>query len=293
MIRALATALVATSVVAMPVQAAVTLAGTDKFQSIQIFNRSGAHATSDTTRNTPLRDDVKTVETNTLPSSAISLSTQISTSDASGDTTASASATGSATAAFESAAKGTITFAGTFASDVSGTQKAFGESFTENHFIYLFSSDQDATFTIDYLLSGPVCACFKNNFQFFDRTEYSPDSGLLRWMGGTDLADRVSAQVRAGHIYELKIDRSDSPGRNEIPYQAGAGSTRFSNSSVFSFAISTASAVPEPTSWALMICGFGLTGAALRLRRRTALRPPEGQVAPAPLEAQVSLAPAT
>ena len=28
--------------------------------------------------------------------------------------------------------------------------------------------------------------------------------------------------------------------------------------------------VPEPTSWALMIAGFGLTGAALRRRRRTA-----------------------
>ena len=32
----------------------------------------------------------------------------------------------------------------------------------------------------------------------------------------------------------------------------------------------TIAAVPEPTSWAMLIAGFGLTGAAMR-RRRTAL----------------------
>jgi hypothetical protein len=26
--------------------------------------------------------------------------------------------------------------------------------------------------------------------------------------------------------------------------------------------------VPEPASWALMICGFGFAGAAIRLRRK-------------------------
>jgi len=38
----------------------------------------------------------------------------------------------------------------------------------------------------------------------------------------------------------------------------------------FTFTVGAPPAVPEPASWALMIAGFGLTGAALRARRRSA-----------------------
>jgi hypothetical protein len=36
--------------------------------------------------------------------------------------------------------------------------------------------------------------------------------------------------------------------------------------------ISAAAAVPEPTTWGLMIAGFGLAGAALRSRKRSTLQ---------------------
>ncbi|MGZ3376624.1 MAG: PEPxxWA-CTERM sorting domain-containing protein, partial [Phenylobacterium sp.] len=39
----------------------------------------------------------------------------------------------------------------------------------------------------------------------------------------------------------------------------------------FAFSVAGGGAVPEPASWALMIGGFGLAGAALRRRRQVAL----------------------
>lgn len=49
-------------------------------------------------------------------------------------------------------------------------------------------------------------------------------------------------------------------------YLAGANSQSYSGS------ISTLAAVPEAATWAMMVGGFGLTGAALRRRRRQAAR---------------------
>jgi hypothetical protein len=40
----------------------------------------------------------------------------------------------------------------------------------------------------------------------------------------------------------------------------------------YSFSITQLSATPEPATWATMILGFGLAGAALRMRRRAVLR---------------------
>jgi hypothetical protein len=59
---------------------------------------------------------------------------------------------------------------------------------------------------------------------------------------------------------ELRLQVQSSAGNafNPTGYEAGAYD-----------AFTTAGAVPEPANWALMIAGFGLTGAAMRRRRST------------------------
>jgi hypothetical protein len=52
------------------------------------------------------------------------------------------------------------------------------------------------------------------------------------------------------------------------------GGLRFiANGVAFEFDSIAAGAVPEPSSWALLIAGFGLTGAAVRRQRRLAVSP--------------------
>jgi hypothetical protein len=63
---------------------------------------------------------------------------------------------------------------------------------------------------------------------------------------------------------ELRLQVQPSGGAvfNPSAYEAGAYDA---------FSIGTAGAVPEPASWAMLIAGFGLTGAAMRRRRSTAV----------------------
>lgn len=85
----------------------------------------------------------------------------------------------------------------------------------------------------------------------------------LSWLDGGSLTDAatgaavcgVTSQSTSGFNYLAGIASSDCPVGGGGDDGGGGGST----------------SVPEPAAWALMIAGFGLTGAALR--RRASLRP--------------------
>ncbi len=69
--------------------------------------------------------------------------------------------------------------------------------------------------------------------------------------------------VNSRGIFELRtlFGQAVSPGTSTLVIQGAAGA-------LGTYTGSLAYAVPEPAMWALMILGFGVTGAALRTRRR-------------------------
>ena len=69
--------------------------------------------------------------------------------------------------------------------------------------------------------------------------------GALSFVGFTDVGKSISS---------VRLIASNALGADAI----GVDDVRFQN---------IAAAVPEPASWALMIAGFGATGAAMRRRR--------------------------
>ncbi|WP_394761018.1 PEPxxWA-CTERM sorting domain-containing protein [Phenylobacterium sp.] len=74
----------------------------------------------------------------------------------------------------------------------------------------------------------------------------------------TDLDNKPLGQ---GPVLELNI-----AGIQSVTFSGTSGTVGFDNFE-FNTVRPTGAAVPEPAAWALMIAGFGLTGAALRRRR--------------------------
>lgn len=81
-----------------------------------------------------------------------------------------------------------------------------------------------------------------------------------------DVTSYVNAALSAGQFFAARFEVNTPPG-DLTGYRGG----NFLTPSV-TFTQGTAG-VPEPTSWALMISGFGLAGAALRRRRAPGARP--------------------
>ena len=93
--------------------------------------------------------------------------------------------------------------------------------------------------------------------------------------------------ISANHTYYLVFKATNLnygiAGSVSNPYSRGAAyaNAGFSNLPVYDFTFRTyaddsfvppVQGVPEPAAWALMIAGFGLSGAALRRRRATVVR---------------------
>ncbi len=102
--------------------------------------------------------------------------------------------------------------------------------------------------------------------------------GLLA--GSVDSYNRLRLTFADGTFEDY--DGSASAGANAyFTFTRGAGDSRIasvtlaSDTNSFEFDNVAMGAVPEPTTWAMMILGFGVIGAAIRRRRTTvaALRP--------------------
>jgi len=75
--------------------------------------------------------------------------------------------------------------------------------------------------------------------------------------------------------FQVYINSADADNLTGIgPFIGRFDTLYFSIANAALFQVSVASpAVPEPASWALMISGFAISGAAIRRKRRTAFRP--------------------
>lgn len=180
---------------------------------------------------------------------------------------AAASAESRMTINFADAANATISFRGgseASATGVDGSAFAGGGQF----FTYYFTALADATLDLTYAFSGPVLGCCGNRIEL-----QSFETGFL--FGETiydrNIAGTLAGALTAGQSYRLMVSK------NEYFYDAaavrGVGSMSKSFDDVIRFSITDPNAVPavpEPTSWLLMMLGFGMIGAAMR--RRSTIR---------------------
>lgn len=91
-------------------------------------------------------------------------------------------------------------------------------------------------------------------------TVFASSVGAVGDQGHTSWARFTSGELAAGdYVFEAGVRNIDDP---DAAYSSQL------------LVDGVAIAVPEPGAWALMLLGFGATGAALRLRRRVALSAP-------------------
>lgn len=119
---------------------------------------------------------------------------------------------------------------------------------------YTFVADRDGNFHMDYALK-PLSETF--GLVTYDILSNGQVVAALDGLGG----GQVDVALTAGDTYTFAIANHDNLYRT-----AALGTYVGGVSSGFSFKI-TESAVPEPATWALMVSGFGLVGAALRRRK--------------------------
>ncbi len=101
--------------------------------------------------------------------------------------------------------------------------------------------------------------------------------------GGLTISDRIEAEFTALRALHLPLVSSDTPyavtfdkdftSRTSFTYSrqdTSTGQTMVTSGALNAtdFSITPSAAVPEPASWALLLTGFALTGAALRSRRK-------------------------
>lgn len=181
-----------------------------------------------------------------------------------------AGSTGTITAAFTPNAPGPVNSVETAATD------PFGGRFATSGTQYLLT---DSSFTLDF--SVPVAA-----FGFYG-TDFGDFNGvvtiaLLRADGSETLLTPVDARQDNGGLLFFGVIDADDPfvGVRFSAAQVGGGAT----TDLFGFddltvadagqlAGDPVTGVPEPASWAMLIGGFGMVGAALRRRRRARLSP--------------------
>lgn len=87
------------------------------------------------------------------------------------------------------------------------------------------------------------------------------------------LANDLDPEIFDDEVFTVGAINSYEIGRGKIEdlaFDTGRNLTDNSTQTYARFSLTAVAAVPEPTTWAMMLAGFGLTGAAMRRRRRTA-----------------------
>lgn len=186
------------------------------------------------------------------------------------DSFAFAGSSGTISAAFTANAPGPINSVETAATD------PFAGRFATSGTQYLLS---DSSFTLDF--SGPVAA-----FGFYG-TDFGDFNGvvtiaLLYAGGGEALFSPVTERQTNGGLLFFGVIDADNPfiGVRFSAAEAGGNPT----TDLFGFddltiadagqlVVAPSPGIPEPASWAMMIGGFGMIGAAFRNRRRAQLSP--------------------
>lgn len=169
----------------------------------------------------------------------------------------SASAGEDVKATFTSAASAVVTFKGKTTAVV-GPTGGYADAYDDNSYaFYQFDVDSPANFNLKSKVSTA------NNFTagLFDNT-----GGDYIFFDHDDFSGSRSAALAPGSYTVLFYS-----GLPDYAYQGGEGSRNGGGSAAFSFAI--ASAVPEPSAWALSLVGLGGIGAVLRSVRRRDRRP--------------------
>ncbi|KTT72830.1 PEPxxWA-CTERM sorting domain-containing protein [Sphingomonas endophytica] len=123
---------------------------------------------------------------------------------------------------------------------------------------YFFTVDTATAFDLNWGVSGyGASADGLVPAQTVSLTERDTGVSLLRLDGLGDGADGTTQVTLAAGRYTLSVEDAHAP-----VSRPGSGSGL---SSAYSFAMR---AVPEPSSWALMLVGFGTVGVGLRRARR-------------------------
>jgi len=100
--------------------------------------------------------------------------------------------------------------------------------------------------------------------------------GTWTWAAGPEAGQAfyvLNAAIQPGYSHWNAGEPNNSNSENFLHFKANAGDwndiydTFGSGGFVVEYSLSANAGVPEPASWALMIGGFGLAGAALRRRR--------------------------
>ncbi len=172
-----------------------------------------------------------------------------------------------------------------------------GQAFTLSDYTLALATDTDTVFqprpdfrpslynsapaTLSFTVNG-VSGTFATLFNAFSVTLGS-GSGQRSLVGfteaepfGNDLIDVRDPGLRDYTLQTGIVSASNSPIdflNFGTTFETSAGSLVFTNDNNASAAFSASlSAVPEPASWAMLLLGFGLMGAAIRQRAKVTVR---------------------